>query len=99
MIDLLSKILELALDDSQPEAKAELNVRIRGNESNIQFKGNNFGLILSAAHLIKKLSSDLPIPAPNEKKEEFTLSMIGDVVKILGADEKENESERKVRRF
>lgn len=99
MSDLLSKILELALDDSQPEAKAELNMRIRDNESYIQFKGNNFGLILSIAHLIKKLCSDLSIPAPNEKKEEFALSMIGDVVKILGADEKENERERKVRRF
>jgi len=99
MIDLLSKIVELASDDFQPEAKAELNMRIRGNESTIQFKGNNFGLILSAAHLIKKVSSGLPIPAPNEKKEELALSIIGDVVKILGADEKENERERKVRRF
>ena len=79
MSNILSKILELALDDFEPCAIAELNVRIRGN---------NFGLILSAAHLIKKLSSDLPIPAPNEKKEEFTLSMIGDVVKILGEVEK-----------
>lgn len=71
MSDLLSKILELALDDSQPEAKVELNMRIRDNESYIQFKGNNFGLILSAALLIKKVSSGLPIPAPNEKKRSL----------------------------